>query len=258
MRAILTYHSIDTSGSPISVHPDAFDRHIAWLRSGQVRVATIHDLVALPHTEDAVAITFDDGFANFSDLVAPRLLGHGLPVTLFVVSEQVGKTNRWRDCAEAGIPDLPLLDWPALARLREQGAVLGAHSRTHVDLTRLGRGQIEDEVNGSAETIERQVGVRPDVFAYPYGRLNASVTEIVSRAFRYGCTTELSTLPCAVVPAQLPRLDMYYFQSPERLTRWGTPAFERYITLRHGMRRVRQMLASTTRSHVKVKQSGLP
>ena len=30
MRAILTYHSIDASGSPISCAPDAFGRHVSW------------------------------------------------------------------------------------------------------------------------------------------------------------------------------------------------------------------------------------
>ena len=40
MRAILTYHSIDESGSPISVDPDAFRRHVRWLASGRVRVTT--------------------------------------------------------------------------------------------------------------------------------------------------------------------------------------------------------------------------
>ena len=39
MRAVLTYHSIDDSGSPISVRRDAFQRHVKWLASGQVAVA---------------------------------------------------------------------------------------------------------------------------------------------------------------------------------------------------------------------------
>src|SRR5262245_46283197 len=120
MRAILTYHSIDDSGSPISVRPDAFERHVEWLASGLVRVTTMERLLEVPASEHAVAITFDDGFENFRDVAAPRLLAHGFPVTLFVVSGRIGRTNSWGGCREPGIPELPLLDWPALRRLQEQ------------------------------------------------------------------------------------------------------------------------------------------
>ena len=88
MRAILMYHSIDTSGSTVSCHPDAFDRHVRWLSSGRVAVTSIEGLLALPSSMDAVAITFDDGFVNFRDIAAPRLLANGLTSTVFVVSEQ--------------------------------------------------------------------------------------------------------------------------------------------------------------------------
>ena len=34
MRGILTYHSVDPSGSPISIDEKAFRAHVAWLASG--------------------------------------------------------------------------------------------------------------------------------------------------------------------------------------------------------------------------------
>ncbi len=240
MRAILTYHSIDTSGSPISCHPEAFDRHVRWLSSGRVRVTTIDELLALPASADAVAITFDDAFANFEEIAAPRLLAHGFPVTIFVVADQAGATNAWGGRREPGIPDLPLLDWPALARLQARGVTLGAHSRTHRDLTRLEPLAIEEEVRGSADVIERRTGLRPDVFAYPYGRIDDRALRVMARTFRYGCTTEFRALDGGVLPALLPRLDMYYFQRGDRLQGWGTPAFERFIQMRHQLRRWRR------------------
>src|SRR5689334_5253011 len=174
MRAILTYHSIDTSGSPISCHPDAFDRHLKWLTSGRVRVTSVDELITLPSSADAVAITFDDGFVNFAEIAAPRLLEHGLPVTVFVVADRVGSSNMWDARPAAIVPHLPLLDWPALVRLNEHGVTLGAHSRTHRDLTRIGATDLEDEIQGARERIEDRTGYRPTLFAYPYGRTNAA------------------------------------------------------------------------------------
>jgi peptidoglycan/xylan/chitin deacetylase (PgdA/CDA1 family) len=243
MRAILTYHSIDSSGSAISVHPDVFERHVGWLTSGRVTVTTIENLVELPESADAVAITFDDGLANFREVAAPRLLASGLPVTLFVVVDRVGTTNAWNGRPARGIPRLPLLDWPALARLQEMGVALGAHSRSHADLTRLNHHAIEDEVTGSGDLIERETGIRPSTFAYPYGRLNDMVAGIVGGTFRYACTTEFRTLDDTTTSVRLPRLDMYYLRESRRLEGWGSAEFRRFVRMRHHMRQVRQVLA---------------
>lgn len=247
MRAILTYHSIDASGSPISCHPDAFERHVAWFRSGRVRVTTVPELVTLPPSVDAVAITFDDAFVNFAEVAAPRLLEHGLPVTAFVVADQTGMTNAWDGTPERGIPHLPLLDWSALARLHERGVTIGAHTRTHRDLTQLRPHAVDSEVRGSAEAVHKQIGTRPSVFAYPYGRFDRDTAAVVSRVFPYACTTEFRVLEPEITPAALPRLDMYYFQHPGRLERWGTPGFNRFVAFRRGLRDLRRTATAATR-----------
>lgn len=250
MRAILTYHSIDDSGSPISVRPDAFSRHVSWLVSGAVDVTTVEKLFALPASAEAVAITFDDAFANF-EASAEALIERQIPVTVFVVSDRVGKTNAW-DAPSRNIPELPLLDWSALARLQERGVEIGAHSRTHADLTRLPAAAVADEVCGSAELIARQTGVRPTVFAYPYGRVNARVAGVVANAYSFGCTTAFLPLGDDSAPEALPRLDMYYMQRRGRIEQWGTPAFQRFITLRHQLRRVRQAVTDVGRGEMRM------
>jgi peptidoglycan/xylan/chitin deacetylase (PgdA/CDA1 family) len=243
MRAVLTYHSIDDSGSPISVDPAAFARHVRWLASGQVKVASLGDLLRLPPESNAVAVTFDDGFENFSTCAAPLLIEHALPVTLFVVTDRAGATNAWDGRSAPGIPTLPLLGWAALERLAASGIGIGAHSRTHRDLTRLDGAALDDEIFGSAEVCRSRLGVAPDAFAYPYGRISHAAAARVSSAFTCGCTTELRTLDSAHDAALLPRLDMYYFQRPHRLESWGTRAFARYVRIRRRARSVHALLS---------------
>ena len=245
MRAILTYHSIDPSGSPISCHPDAFDRHLEWLTSGGVAVTTLDELLTLPDSADAVALTFDDAYVNFGDVAAPRLLDRGLPVTLFVVADLAAASNVWDEGPRRTTPALPLLDWPALLRLQDRGVTLGAHSRTHADLSLLDGGRLEDEVLGSAEAIAAHAGRRPAAFAYPYGRTSAAGIRAVAKAFRVGCTTEFRVLSGADQPALLPRLDMYYFQRPGSLESWGRAWFDARIRVRHLARRVRSLAAGS-------------
>lgn len=244
MRAILTYHSIDPSGSPISVAPEDFRRQVRWLASGRVRVVPMAELVTLPTAAEAVALTFDDGFVNFGEIAAPLLEEHGLPATVFVVTGHVGGNNAWGGKADPRVPTLPLLDWPALNRLAEQGITLGGHTRTHPHLTALADAALEEELGGAAEVMRRETGRRPAEFAYPYGDLNPAVAVAVGRHFGLGVTTELRVLGDGEDPLQLPRLDMYYLRGPGALEGYGSARFMGTLWMRAQARRVRAALGT--------------
>lgn len=242
MKAILTYHSIDASGSPISVDPDAFRAHARWFASGRVRVVGLDELLALPHDADAVCLTFDDAFANFASAAWPLLRDHGLPVTLFVVAGYAGRRNTW-DQQGYSLPELPLLDWPALGRLADEGVTLGAHTVSHPDLRTLDDDALAHELAGAADRIAAETGRRPACLAYPFGATDARVTAAAGSVYTTACTTELRALRPAEDPLRLPRLDAFYFRQPGRLEAWGSPAFRRYLGLRAVARRARRALS---------------
>ena len=236
------YHSIDDSGSPISVGRDSFRAHVTWLASGRVKVVPLEEILAGEPSTDAVALTFDDGFANFATEAAPLLLERRLPVTLFVVADQAGKTNAWGGYEPAGIPVLPLLGWTELGRLAEAGVTLGGHTRTHPPLIGLSPEALREEIAGSAERIETECGVRPGTFAYPYGAYDQAAVAAVADVYRLGCTTELKLLGKAESSHLLPRLDMYYFQRHGRLEAWGNRSFQWRLAVRRRARAIRQAL----------------
>jgi peptidoglycan/xylan/chitin deacetylase (PgdA/CDA1 family) len=242
MRAILTYHSVDASGSAISIAEAEFRAHVQWLASGAVPVVSLEQLTGPGAPDDALAITFDDAFQNFADVAWPMLRAHGLPVTLFVVSGQAGGSNAWGGREAPGIPTLPLMDWDALGRAAEEGVTLGSHSRTHNDLRRQDAAGLAGELSGSAETIAERTDRRPTTFAYPYGAVDARVAAAAGASYRVACTTALRPVEARDTPLQLPRLDTYYLRDAARLATWGTPGFRRYLTLRAGFRRARAAL----------------
>ena len=90
--AILTWHSLDESGSPISISPRRLRDQLDALRQAGVRIVPLSEVL---HHDDAVALTFDDGFQNFHAQALPLLVDRALPSTLFVVNNYVGKTNHW-------------------------------------------------------------------------------------------------------------------------------------------------------------------
>ena len=242
MRAILTYHSVDPSGSPISVTVDQLRAHVAWFASGAVEVVALADLQRVPAERDALAVTFDDGFRNFAELAWPLFREHGLPVTLFVPTQCVGGTNAWGGVDEAGIPTLPLCDWDALGRMADEGLELGAHGRTHRRMSMLADGELAGEVDGPAEDIRERTGARPGSFCYPYGDLDGRSGGAVAAAYDVAVTTELRAIEAGDAAHLLPRLDAYYYREGERLASWGSSSFRRHLWVRATARRVRRAL----------------
>jgi peptidoglycan/xylan/chitin deacetylase (PgdA/CDA1 family) len=253
VRAILMYHSIDDSGSPISLEPACFERHVRWLAAardaGRISVVPLAELARAADdaqddrdTRDVVAITFDDAFVSFEREAWPRLAAHGLPATVFVVTGHVGGDNRWGGREDAGIPVLPLLEWEPLARLAEAGAELGCHSRSHANLATAERATIEDELVGARDAIEREAGVRATSFAYPFGRHGSAARELAATHFERSVTTELALVRERPDVHRLPRLDAWYYRAPGRLEAFGRASFRLHLALRAGARRLREAI----------------
>jgi peptidoglycan/xylan/chitin deacetylase (PgdA/CDA1 family) len=86
---------------------------------------------------------------------------------------------------------------------------VGAHTRSHPDLTSLASDELEGEVAGSRAELERALGVPVTLFAYPYGLTNPDVQEAVERAgFAAACSVESGRNRLSVKPYMLRRLEV--------------------------------------------------
>lgn len=239
------YHSIDPSGSVISLDRDTFARHVEWMATAPVTVVGLTELLSGDDDANALAITFDDGFANFATDAWPLLRDHGLPATQFIVADRAGGTNAWEDGTE--IPVLPLMDWDTLGRLSSEGLGLGVHGRTHRPLEGLSAAELEDELGGCVERIAERTGTTPTTMAYPYGRFDDDAVEAARASFAAACTTELRLLTRGEDALLLPRLDAYYFRTGDRLRGWGRSTLRRYVAWRGAARRLRSKATALLR-----------
>jgi peptidoglycan/xylan/chitin deacetylase (PgdA/CDA1 family) len=240
MKAILTYHSIDDSGSVISIDQRTFMAHARWL-AANVAVVPLAELRTTEH-QHAVAITFDDGFQNFADAALPVLREHALPATVFVATGCVGLTNEWAIGAKPTVPQLPLMNWDTLGRITDHDITIGSHTRTHPDLRQVRGERLQAEIVGAAVEIARRLGTRPAALAYPYGEYDDAALAMARSRYQLACTTELRTLHQNDDALQLPRLDAYYFRRPGLLEQFGSQAFRRFIWVRRHGRAVRRVL----------------
>lgn len=78
------------------------------------------------------------------------------------------------------------MTWVQLRALAAEGFEVGAHTRTHPILSRVAPEQLQDEIVGCKEQIERHLGVSVRHFAYPNGRRQDYTSEAVETAARAG------------------------------------------------------------------------
>ncbi len=75
-----------------------------------------------------------------------------------------------------------VLTWDELRQLDKQGVTLGAHTRTHPILTNLSAAQAREEMVGSQQDLQREIGHALPVFCYPNGSHNDATTQILAEA----------------------------------------------------------------------------
>jgi peptidoglycan/xylan/chitin deacetylase (PgdA/CDA1 family) len=207
---ILTYHSLDRTGSVISISPDLFRAQMAWLAGSGIRVAPLQEIRGNP---GAAAITFDDGFRNFYECAFPVLRQYNFPATVFVVSGYCGRSNDWPSQPQGGIPSLEMMSWSEVEEVSRAGISIGAHTVTHPRMDFAPEAEIERELRVSRATIEDHIGKAVETFAYPYGRFTPTIRTAVERHFRLACGTNPAFVDSDADPVALPRIDVYYLRN---------------------------------------------
>lgn len=184
---ILAYHGINAdSADHLSVPPSLFDAQMAWLRHNNFQVVSLAEGMArLRCSEElgpCVALTLDDGYADFLAHAAPILARHGFLATLFVVTRKLGGVADW-----AGAPrGQRLLTAHALRELVDLGHAIGSHGASHARLTHLCPADLVTELRESKGRLEKELGVTPFAFAYPYGAFRKRERDAVAAA-GYAC-----------------------------------------------------------------------
>jgi peptidoglycan-N-acetylglucosamine deacetylase len=118
---------------------------------------------ALPTSERAVALTFDDGP---NPIATPRILdalaARGVKATFFVLGRHADR-------------------WPELVRrMSDEGHVLGNHGFFHRKLHVHGPAYVRRDLTMGVASIDRASGVRPRLFRAPHGFRNPWVSPIAA------------------------------------------------------------------------------
>jgi peptidoglycan/xylan/chitin deacetylase (PgdA/CDA1 family) len=234
--AILTYHSLDNSGSVISTAPEVFRRQIESLAGSGIPLVPIDRVASCP---GSIALTFDDGYTNLAEHAFPVLDQLHIPATIFVVSRYCGLLNKWPSQSPGAVPELPLLSWEQLAGA-PSGVNIGAHTATHPRLPALSNEECDREMYECREEIEQKLARSVRWLAYPYGSCSASVCSSAARHFELAVGTSLRFVSPTASAMNLPRIDMFYFRHRPTLRHLFSPLMRVYVGVRNMAREARQ------------------
>lgn len=193
---ILMYHYIGTVSpqnpdpqlaAGLTVSPDRFSQQMAWLAANGYHPITMamlrgylggsNDLPAKP-----VALTFDDGYADFYTNAYPVLSQYHFTATTFIISGFIDDANGHS-----------MRSWQLVA-ISKAGIEIGAHTFNHPDLTTLSAAQVQNQLGPPKTTLENLIGKPVLDFAYPAGRYDSSVVAAVQAAgYQSAVTTEPGT-----------------------------------------------------------------
>jgi peptidoglycan/xylan/chitin deacetylase (PgdA/CDA1 family) len=191
---ILMYHSVDDDSAAACVYPKRLEEQLSYLRKSgyeAVDLDAVHKYLTQGESvpQKPIVITFDDGYRDNLENAYPILKKYGLCATIYLVTGNIGSSNRWN--APRGIRQRPLLNWNEICSLADDPLLsFQAHTCTHPKLTHIHPDQAREEMAGSKHAIEDRLGRACRHFAYPHGDYNNTVRNAAEEVgFLTACST---------------------------------------------------------------------
>lgn len=188
---ILAYHSLDESGSQISLSPAIFRRQIEYLASRGYRTLALSEYrQCLEEGKDppqpSVVLTFDDGYCNFLEEGYPILQSYGYRATIFIQTDFIGKRSTFsRDLS------LPIMGENDIRWLAAEGCEIGSHTCSHPALTKIPISEARREIFSSREVLTVVTEEEVTSFCYPFGDYDCRTERLVAESgYRSAVTLE--------------------------------------------------------------------
>jgi len=215
--SVLVYHMVAEPKAPIehrfAIPPRRFASHITTLvQHGYTCVSLdqaeswLHGRAEIP--DRALALTFDDGFADNFTEAYPVLRQYRIPATIFVTVNTIGAENVWMSAT--GFPSRRMLSWDQIRAMHAGGVSFGSHTLNHPRLSSLNHDAAGVEIRDAKRTLEEKLGVEIKHFAYPYGDCNGEIPSLVRAAgHTLACSTRSGFNRPGCDPLLLRRIEVY-------------------------------------------------
>jgi len=172
----------------LAITPEEFEKQMQALKDNGFTVIPMQDFLAWRRGEKSIPpkcaiITIDDGYVSGYDVAWPILKKYGYPFTMFVYIKYVNSGGK-------------SITWDQLAEMRDAGVDIESHSFSHenlhgkpvkketaAEIASMGyENWLKKEIGDSKQFLEKQLGIKVNVFAYPFGVYNQKARDAVKAA----------------------------------------------------------------------------
>ncbi|MCP4701569.1 MAG: polysaccharide deacetylase family protein [Gammaproteobacteria bacterium] len=189
---VLTYHHFSKSRhNKLYVREDDFRAQMQYLKDNGYQVINIDQLFDFFDSgkqipEKSAVITIDDGWGEAYSIAFPILKEFGYPATLFVQTDIIYSRSK------------KTLSWGQIREMTENGIVdIQCHTKSHRNLTEMKPGQsfktyfkaVNRELEEAKKAIWEELGKEVKYLAYPYGKTNRLVMDLVEKGGYRGAFT---------------------------------------------------------------------
>lgn len=168
---IIMYHYVeyvkdkrDALRIRLSTPPHVFEETLANLKHDGYEtyfMKDVNDLIdaRMYLAKRAVVLTFDDGYADFYDVVYPLLRKYHMRATVYVIHDFIGQKD--------------FMTHEQIREILNSGLVeIGSHTLTHPYLKSADAATARREIFESKSRLEEEFGIDIASFAYPYGAMS--------------------------------------------------------------------------------------
>ena len=196
---VLCYHRLEEHPNPkdhLALTPQEFEKEMQAVKDSNFSVIPMQDFLAWRRGDKDIppkscVVTIDDGYVSGYDTAWPILKKFGYPFTMFVYINYINSGGK-------------SITWDQLAEMRDAGVDIESHTYSHADLRNpndkfavdkhnyeliqndiktLGQdGWLRKEVADSKAVLEKQLGIKVNCIAYPFGKYNQKVRDMVKDA----------------------------------------------------------------------------
>jgi peptidoglycan/xylan/chitin deacetylase (PgdA/CDA1 family) len=173
---VLLYHRFADDRAPaLNTSIEQLTAHVAELKNGGYAVLPLADMVkalraGTPLPDKAVAITVDDASIGFHDRAWPILHKAGLPVTLFLATDEMDR----------GGPDM--MTWGQVRSLMAEGLDIGTLGAARMHMPKIPAELIAADLAKANGRLDKELGRGTTLFAWPGGEASAEAEQVLRRA----------------------------------------------------------------------------
>jgi peptidoglycan/xylan/chitin deacetylase (PgdA/CDA1 family) len=195
--AVITYHNIDETESAYTISPERFHLEMQALKDNGYNVVSVEDFIQFlqnkkPIPQNAVVITFDDGYKSVYTYAFPELKKQGFTATTFLIVHYQQSYN----------PALLFLSWDQIKEMKNAGFSFYSHTfnlhdpevgekgklvqplthrifiKKRLETEAEYEKKVRDDLSLADNLLKEQLGNQFNLICFPHGEYNQKVLDI--------------------------------------------------------------------------------